>query len=415
MKGDIIMSVNKVKTNVCVELTVDGEMHSLHEGDVLDNIEYTVDGVERYTHGTIESFKVVATRFYRHHRHTDENFKPSLYFNRLVEVIGMTLAQENGRKITVDMSAITKIGVDPVFAEDAVVTEVATAEELVDAFSTGGNIKLMSSVDFGNQSISIPNGVEVVLDLNGQTISGTKPETVTANHALIENRGVLVIEDNTHRGKITYAYTGETTNWGKSTNTISNSPNAKLVINGGTVENTTNVPTHIYYAIDNLTNSTIGEAVLEINGGKISCPNYRAIRMFCNSTTHVNKVTINGGEISSKLNAPFVLHVANKKPNLAELTINDGKISTVSDSKSRAVYITIPGGSEEAEAASAVTVNIAGGHYKGAVVVDSDEFVEGTLTDIVTGGYFTVDPSAYVAEGHSVEASDVKGYNYHVV
>ena len=408
------MSVNKVKTNVCVDLTVEGKVYSLHEGDAIDNIDYVEEGIAKSVSGKLESFKIVATRFYRHHRHTDDSFTPSIYFNKLVGVIGMNILQDNGKKVTVNMEDVVGIGYKSIFPEDAVVVEVATVEELVTAFTAGGNVKLTAPVDMGVETVSIPKDVEVVLDLNGQTISGVMTETVTANHTLIQNNGSLVIDDSTGKGKITYSYTGETTNWGKSTNTITNAPKAKLVVNGGTIENTTNVPSHIYYAIDNLTNGNTGIVELEINGGEISCPNYRAIRMFCNSTTDLNKVTINGGKISSETNAPVVLHISSNKAHVAELNITGGEISTVSDGSNRAVYVTGFGGVNE-DTVSNVSINISGGYYKGAIVVDPDEFAEGLLTGFVTGGHYTVDPSTYVAEGHSVEESKIKGYNYHVI
>ena len=43
-----------------------------------------------------------------------------------------------------------------------------------------------------------------------------------------------------------------------------------------------------------------------------------------------------------------------------------------------------------------------------------DNNIYDALIDI-TGGYFTADPTAYVAEGYTVEASDIEGYNYKVV
>ena len=55
-----------------------------------------------------------------------------------------------------------------------------------------------------------------------------------------------------------------------------------------------------------------------------------------------------------------------------------------------------------------IDLQIADGQFNGVVVADD-------VLNFITGGYFTTDPSAYVASGYVAGTSDVSGYSYKVV
>ncbi len=57
-------------------------------------------------------------------------------------------------------------------------------------------------------------------------------------------------------------------------------------------------------------------------------------------------------------------------------------------------------------------VSITGGNVNGAISIESSEGSNASLT--ISGGYFTSDPSAYVAEGKAALSSDTDGYTFMV-
>ena len=70
-----------------------------------------------------------------------------------------------------------------------------------------------------------------------------------------------------------------------------------LTINAGSIINDCGNAGWGSYAIDSLSGS--GEPTVIINGGLVESTLYRAIRLFCNSTTLNNTLIINGGTVSS--------------------------------------------------------------------------------------------------------------------
>ncbi|MBR2472412.1 MAG: hypothetical protein IKB44_00495, partial [Clostridia bacterium] len=177
------------------------------------------------------------------------------------------------------------------------------------------------------KSVTVPAGKNVTIDLNGKTISGSSSESTS--YAMLTNKGDLTIKDSVGGGKITYVYTGASSNysftWGNYT--ILNS--GELTVESGTIENTTNLTGHMFSAIDNHSGG-----VVTINGGTISCPNYVTIRQFASSATADNTVVINGGTVSGK----FALWPQNANGNAdtkATLTLNGGII----EGSSKALYI----------------------------------------------------------------------------
>ncbi len=161
-------------------------------------------------------------------------------------------------------------------------------ESLQDAVNAGGKVTLLKDIALA-ETVTIAADKNVTLDLAGFVISGA--DNATGSFELIANKGTLTIEDSVGGGKITLTATNDR-NWNAYSAVIANL-GGTLTINGGTIEHLGG--TDMAYAIDN--NSTIGDTILIVNGGEILSNNYRAVRMFANSTTHTNSVTVNGGTV----------------------------------------------------------------------------------------------------------------------
>ena len=137
-------------------------------------------------------------------------------------------------------------------------------------------------------SIVVPAGADVVLNLNGKTISQTK--ACTASYQMISNNGTLTITGN---GKLSFKDTGAgdpAFDWGSYT--IRNEGN--LVVENGTIEhlgeqNTPGNVVHMYCAIFQYSGSTT------INDGTISTPTYRSVRLW------KGDMTINGGNFEGQV------------------------------------------------------------------------------------------------------------------
>lgn len=200
-------------------------------------------------------------------------------------------------------------------------TELVNDEaSLKDAIADGGEITLVKDIVLGS-TIEVANGVTVVLDLNGKTISQKKGD-IGAAYAMIDNKGTLTIKDSVGTGKISFADTtpyAADINW--ASNTIRNT--GVLNITGGTVENiTAEAITNFSYphAIDCYQGS-----VTNISGGTVKSLNYDAIRMFCNSDTQKTEVNISGGNI---INRVSFQDPSSTRPGCGVLKITGGTFTT---------------------------------------------------------------------------------------
>ena len=239
------------------------------------------------------------------------------------------------------------------------------------------------------ETLRIPEAKKITLELNGKTISGSTDQT--SDFALITNNGELTIQDSAGNGKITFFYTGATSNWDYCSNTISN--RGTLTLESGTVENTTPaLGSHIFFAIDNNSNSR--DATLNIEGGTVSCANYRAIRQFARSTTYKNDVEITGGAVQGQI----WLQSPNTEKNLGSLTISGGTITgNAGNDDGRAIYVSDAGSNSDV---SGLEIRITGGTIEGAVLSGVTDSAAKVFA--ISGGTFSIKPdSAYLAEGYS--------------
>ncbi|MBR6139440.1 MAG: hypothetical protein IKQ12_07740 [Prevotella sp.] len=236
----------------------------------------------------------------------------------------------------------------------------------------------------GNAGVTIPVGKNVVLDLNGKTI--TLSVTESKGSQLITNRGTLTITDSSE------GQTGKLTNvadeslavgsWPTNnyvTNVITNS--GTLNIEAGNIISTANGS--ICYAVDN--NSTSYDAILNIKGGYLTSVG-TVVRQFCNSTTKQNVINMTGGVVTTNGSAAIWTQLPGSSATskkLATLNISGGEITA----SSYAWYDYSYGDSFEA-----VEYNISGGKFTGRVF--SYALRDGIISGFISGGLFSPEPSS---------------------
>ena len=233
---------------------------------------------------------------------------------------------------------VTTAGGSYTLAQRAYVAEVngTKYDSLADAFAAakdGATVTLLADIEL-SESINIPAGAVITLDLAGYTIAGI--DTTTKSFGLINNRGTLTVKDSIGGGKITLAATNDN-GWSRYSSVISNNPGGKLIVESGIIEHLGG--TSMSYAIDNLTNGKGTYAEVVINGGTINSA-YIAIRQFLNGVEATNKLTINGGIVNGA-NSSIYFQDPSASANSGSLTIAAGAIIN------KRIYLGITAGSTE--------------------------------------------------------------------
>ena len=269
--------------------------------------------------------------------------------------------------------------------------------------------------------IEIAQGKNIVLDLNGKSITETATSAAASYLLAVKSGADMTIKN----GTITYAATNPDTAWGGegqppypgyANNTIRNE--GTLTIENATIENKTGKG-GASYVIDNYAgaNLTINEgAVLTQSGGDI------AIRMFNGGSGAIN-VTINGGTISG-YRAVWVQLASNNSAiaPIMNLTVTGGTLTSTEQTYNQAVYsysygndmknvlINVSGGTFNGDIAltggsnktNLETLNISGGQFSGQWGFYSYGAAEKALEAItVTGGSFMMDPTEYLQTGYN--------------
>ncbi|MBQ4279443.1 MAG: hypothetical protein IJC16_05780 [Rikenellaceae bacterium] len=208
---------------------------------------------------------------------------------------------------------------------DGVITQyVSNAEALESLFANSACVDKAVLL----KDIAAENGVcytvdvaaDLTFDLNGRTLAGSSSEA--SHFAFITNKGNLTIDDSKGGGKISYDYNGASSNYGMGWGnyTIDNRNNS-LTINGGTIENISDVTAHMIDAIDNYAGE--GDATITINGGIVACPTYVAIRLFVTSDNYANKIVMNDGAV---VGGSTSFYLQNLQPT-GVLDINGGELT----------------------------------------------------------------------------------------
>ena len=264
-------------------------------------------------------------------------------------------------------------------------TDIANAVKYA---ADGATIKLAGDV---TQDVTIPDGKTVTLDLGGNKLTNVSGHTIT-------NNGTLFVTGN-----------GTVDNIAHGKGALYNNTGATATLNGGTFTRSAEKGTaspdsangNSWYTVKNYGTMTINSNVTITNTGSHSSA-------VANGWFDVSKAGSNGEPIYTT-NAVLTINGGN---------ISGGKITVKNDDYG---MLTITGGSisqplnglyciynANVTAISGGNVNGPVGNYNG----DSTEADQGKFS--ITGGLFSSDPSAYVADDHYVDASNNGDYPYTV-
>jgi len=245
-----------------------------------------------------------------------------------------------------------------------------------------------------DDTVTIPAGKTITLNLNGHTISQSK--ACTGSYEMISNKGTLTITGN---GKISFTDTGvgdPAAGWGSYT--IRNE--GTLVVENGTIENlsTQNQQgqafAHTSLAIFQYSGSTT------INGGTISTPRYRSLRLWSGD------VTINGGTFEGQVWVHCVNDTAKMTINGGEFAPrgNDGSSVFVNNTGYKAEF-SVTGGTFStkigANDVNALAGSITGGKFTEAAANNTNSVLltpGWVFGEVGTDGYCTIEEGDFIAE-----------------
>ena len=265
---------------------------------------------------------------------------------------------------------------------DKLYTTLKEAFDAVPANTETTIVVLKDVVIVGNAGITVPVGKTIVLDLNGYTVKNAVNQDTHSQ--VITNKGTLTIQDSsdtalngTGTGLLTNGIEdgtnpGEwwsTPQYNYTTNVITNI--GTLTIKSGRIFNT--AMGSICYGIDN--NSGSGNAILNIEGGRIERSKGSVIRMFCNSVTNENTFNMTGGFVGNDKTYTGLwvqLPGSNGQAKKATLNITGGTLTGT-----YAFYDYSYG-----DVYTNVSYTITGGTFDGAI------FSYGANSFVITGGVF---------------------------
>jgi len=275
-----------------------------------------------------------------------------------------------------------------------------TLQDAVAAAQSGDKVKLVKDIEF-NDTITINDGADVILDMNGKKITST--DAKTSNYEIFYNYGTLTVTGN---GTIELTALNDR-NW-NAYSSIFHNRGGVLNIENGTFKH--HGGTDMAYIIDNSGNY-YGDATTNIEDGTLSST-YIAIRNRMEQNSHGASGTaylnVNGGTISGTSRAIWAqaASVNDAAPATGVINITGGNIGLVDTPRSTgAQSMTNISGDAVVSALKAENgeFSIIGGTVGELNILD----VQGNALDAddiiipaITGGTFGVDPTAYLATGY---------------
>ena len=287
-------------------------------------------------------------------------------------------------------------------------TNYWTLQDAINAATEGATVTVLTDIAL-SETVTVPDGKTITLDLNGKTISQEK--ACTASYEMICNKGNLTI---TGEGKISFKDTSAgDPSYGWGSYTVRNE--GTLVVENGTIEHLGEQTAHMYCAIFQYSGKST------INGGTISTPNYRSARLW------KGEMTVNGGNFEGQLWVQAVDNTSNLviKGGTFAPRGNDGSSVFVTNS-TYDVALAVTGGTFETKIGCSDATKLAGAITGGTFSATAKENTVAALiaTGYVFGeadanGYYTIadDPAThYIATLDELKAfrDDVNsGANYY--
>lgn len=283
-----------------------------------------------------------------------------------------------------------------------------------------GTVNLACNIAL-TETVTIANGQNVVINLNGSTIMGTNSGTATHND-LFTVKGNLTVKN----GTVTQTHIATNMAWNGCTNTFDVTAGGVLNLDGVTVENLGGTDMNFAIHMNNW-----GTATVNVTNSTLKAT-YVALRVF-NSGYDMNNVTIKNSTLASTGNAAFWVHnytaadfgsqeKADAQAKLLNFTFENVEFEAVMAAFrygfTNAEYYTPEGKqvvrvstADELVAALAAGKNVVlnnditvaatdGGYNKAGIVVNQGQVVNGnghTLT--VTGANSTWDCAIYLTNG----------------
>lgn len=300
--------------------------------------------------------------------------------------------------------------------EDHRVAEVgnigySTLSAAVAAANNGDTVTLLTNTA---EDITIAQDKDITLDLNGKTLTNVNSDTITVNKgATLTINGEGTVDNVTHQ---------KTTIYNKGT----------VTLNGGTYDRSKEdgiKDSNTYYTLLNHGTMTVANVTVNNKGGYSSLFENGYFNQKPETKNGIANpiLTIESGNFTGGINTV-------KNDDDATMIINDGTFANYAQAAFQNHNIaTINGGTFDGSTVYAIlncgvcTGNdaehdkhqliINDGKFSGKIRKGNDE--NGVHYDFgsiaIKGGYFTTDPSAYVASGYVAGTSDVSGYSYKVV
>ncbi len=303
--------------------------------------------------------------------------------------------------------AVAKIG-------DILYPTLAKAIEAVP--DNGESATTVTLIKDSTEDVTIPANKKVALELNGKTLTNKNDSTITvALGAELTVTGTGTVDNVTH---------AKAAIWNNGTCTLSGGNYTRTKENGISAENNGG---NSFYTVLNHGTMTINDGVTIFQKGHYSSlleNGYQNAASGNQGTGYVNGVnaecpslTINGGLLTGGLNTV-------KNDDNGKIAIKNGTFTNYTQSAFQNHHIaTINGGTFDGANVCAVLncgacssvdathdkheTTITGGYFNGNL-----KKTVGSIT--ISGGYFTSDPSAYVASDHYTVDSSEDGYSYMV-
>ena len=207
---------------------------------------------------------------------------------------------------------------------------VSNAADLKAAIAAGQNVILNGDIALvSDEYIAVPDGAEVILDLNGHTISSLTNKD-SGNQYAFQVRGDLTVQG---EGSIVIEHTGANMGWNNLTAAFS-VEGGELTLNKG-VSVIHKGGSDMAYAVD--VNTTLGESELNVNGATL-ISSYIGVRIFNNNNTEKGIVNYNSGIIYGAKNGYDIWAQLMSAPaENAIVNIADG-IAYTTEAKSGTMY-----------------------------------------------------------------------------
>ena len=320
-----------------------------------------------------------------------------------------TCIQNNGEYTVKPLKdvAVAKIG-------DILYPTLTKAIEAVP--DNGESATTVTLIKDSTEDVTIPANKKVALELNGKTLTNKNDSTITvALGAELTVTGTGTVDNVTH---------AKAAIWNNGTCTLSGGNYTRTKENGISAENNGG---NSFYTVLNHGTMTINDGVTIFQKGHYSSlleNGYQNATSGNQGTGYVNGVnaecpslTINGGLLTGGLNTV-------KNDDNGKIAIKNGTFTNYTQSAFQNHHIaTINGGTFDGANVCAVLncgacssadathdkheTTITGGYFNGNL-----KKTVGSIT--ISGGYFTSDPSAYVASDHYTVDSSEDGYSYMV-